>query len=188
MNELETLDDAALLAARDTDGRAFALFYRRHLDAVLRWCARRGLDANEAADVTAETFAAAMLSRRRYQPHSGPPRAWLFGIAAHKLADHGRRGARDRRALRRLRIETPALSPRDHCDFAELMAQESASSATEALRELPPAQSAAVAARVIDGASYDAIARNLNVSEAVARQRVSRGLTALRLRLGKEQQ
>ena len=46
---------------------------------------------------------------------------------------------------------------------------------------------AAVRARVINGESYAAIAHELSVSETVARQRVSRGLAALRMKLGKEQ-
>ncbi len=180
MDETDPRDDAALLVGA---GDAFAIFYRRHLDVVLRLCARRGLNAGEAADVTAETFMAALRDRRRYRPNAGSAQSWLLGIASHKLADHSRRSARDRRALRELEFE---LTERDHADYAELRAQESASLAEEALAALPDGQRAAVHARVLDGESYEAIARELAVSETVARQRVSRGLAALRLKLGKE--
>jgi RNA polymerase sigma-70 factor (ECF subfamily) len=186
MSDTDPRDDAALLGARDHADEAFAVFYRRHLDVVLRLCARRGLSASDAADVTAETFAAALLSRRRYRSRSGPARAWLLGIASHKLADHGRQRARDRRAVRQLTLEPIELSERDHADYAELLAQESAPRATEALAELPDGQRHAVHARVVEGESYRAIARDLRVSESVARQHVSRGLAALRTRLGKE--
>jgi RNA polymerase sigma factor (sigma-70 family) len=186
MSDPDLRDDAALLDAHEGAGEAFAVFYRRHLDVVLRLCARRGLNAGEAADVTAETFAAALLDRRRYRPQAGSARAWLLGIASHKLSDHTRRRARDRRALRRLAFEPIELSERDYADYAELLAEESASLATEALAGLPDGQRAAVHARVVDGESYEAIARELAVSEAVARQRVSRGLAALRMKLGKE--
>ena len=186
MNETDPRDDAALLAARDGADEAFAVFYRRHLDVVLRLCARRGLNAGEAADVTAETFMAALRDRRRYRPDAGSARSWLLGIAAHKLADNSRRSARDRRALRRFAAEPIELSMRDHADYAELVAQESASVAEEALADLPDGQRAAVHARVVAGESYEAIARELAVSETVARQRVSRGLAALRMKLEKE--
>lgn len=186
MNYTDPRDDAALLGARDGADEAFAVFYRRHLDVVLRLCARRGLKAAEAADVTAETFVAALRDRGRYRPALGPARSWLLGIASHKLADHARRGARDRRALRELECEPIELSQRDHAEYAELLAQERASAAEEALAALPEGQRAAVRARVINGESYGAIARELSLNETVVRQRVSRGLAALRMKLGKE--
>ncbi len=187
MIEFDDRDDPVLLAATGDDGAAFSVFYRRHLDVVLRLCARRGLDASEAADVTAETFAAAFLARNRYRPQSGPARAWLLGIAAHKLADHQRQAIRTQRALRRLAVDPIELSERDAVDYAEILAQESESTATDALSALPDAQRFAVRARVIEGESYGAISRRLDISESAARQRVSRGLTALRTKLGKEQ-
>jgi len=186
MNDSDPRDDAALLAARDGAGDAFAVFYRRHVDVVLRLCARRGLSAAEAADVTAETFVAALRDRLRYRPSMGSGRSWLLGIASHRLADHARRRARERRAIRQVAFEPIELSDRDHADYAELLAQESGSAAEEALLQLPDGQRAAVRARVVDGESYQAIAHQLSVSEPVARQRVSRGLAVLRTRLGKE--
>jgi RNA polymerase sigma-70 factor (ECF subfamily) len=186
MNDADSRDDAALLGAQDGAAEAFAVFYRRHVDAVLRLCARRGLSAGEAADVTAESFMAALRDRDSYRPQAGSARSWLLGIAAHKLADHSRRRVRDRRALHRLASEPIELSERDYAEYAELLAEESASLVADALAALPDGQRAAIRRRVVDGESYEAIARELSVSEAVARQRVSRGLAALRTKLGRE--
>lgn len=190
MRDLGGLEDGALLSARERPDEAFAVFYRRHLDDVLRLCARHGLDATTAADVTAETFAAALLGRNRYRQEAGSARAWLMGIASHKVADHGRRWARDRRAIRRIALEPVELTDRDRAEYAELLAEEEehVSAASSALADLPADQRTAVYARVVEGERYDAIASHLHISEALARQRVSRGLRALRLRLGKEQQ
>ena len=187
MGELETRDDAELLAIRGDGGEALAVFYRRYLDVVLGLCARRGLNAAEAADVTAETFAAVLLARGRFRSDRGSARSWLLGIAAHKLADHARQRARQRRAVDRLALELPSLTERDRTDYAGLVAQEDPSATTAALAELPEAQRSAIHAHVIDGASYRAIAREHGISESVARQRVSRGLAALRLKVRKEQ-
>jgi RNA polymerase sigma factor (sigma-70 family) len=171
--------DAELLAARDESGEAFACFYRRHVDAVLRTFARQGLSAAEAADLTAETFAAALLSRHRYRPEAGPARAWLLGIAKHKHADSVRRRVRDRRTQDRLVWEPIELTERDLADYDGL--------AVEALAELPEGQRAAVHSRVVEGEAYASIARRLGLTETAARRRVSRGLAVLRARL-KEQQ
>ena len=48
--------------------------------------------ADIAADLTAETFAAALASARSFDPEQGNARGWLFGIARHQLADAWERG------------------------------------------------------------------------------------------------
>ena len=58
-----------------------------------------------------------------------------------------------------------------------------AGSASALVADLPPEQREAVLARVVDERSYAAIATELRCSEALVRQRVSRGLAALRRRL-----
>jgi DNA-directed RNA polymerase specialized sigma24 family protein len=95
--------DEQLLVARDA--ASFELFYVRHVDAMLGFFARRTFDAEIAADMRAETFAAALASRRRFSPGGPPARAWLFGIGAKMLADAQRRGYADMRARRRLGME-----------------------------------------------------------------------------------
>jgi len=58
-----------------------------------------------------------------------------------------------------------------------------AEAAERALAELPAQQRDAVLARVVDERSYEEIATTMRCSELVARQRVSRGLRALRDRI-----
>src|SRR4051812_15469684 len=90
-------DDELLLAsARDPD--AFAAFYRRHENAMLLFFLRRTANAELAADLTAEVFAAALGSARRFRGGRGPAVAWLFAIANHKLASSRRRGRVEDRA------------------------------------------------------------------------------------------
>src|SRR5437764_8557783 len=88
----EFADDDRLLAAAADDASAFTAFYRRYERPVLAFFFRRTRDAELAADLTAEVFAAVLLACRRYRPGRGPAEAWLFGIAQHKLADSRRRG------------------------------------------------------------------------------------------------
>ena len=52
---------------------------------------RRTRNAELAADLTAETFAAALVARARFDPGRGSASAWLYGIALNKLARVERR-------------------------------------------------------------------------------------------------
>src|SRR5215211_237330 len=56
-----TASDDELLTSRELG--SFAVFYRRHVEGVLAFFARRTRDAELAADLTAETFAGAPPAR-----------------------------------------------------------------------------------------------------------------------------
>ncbi len=174
----EQLSDEDLLSARD--GASFELFYRRHAERMLGYFMRRTRDAELAADLTAETFAAALTSRRRYRRDAAPATSWLFGIASKKLADAQRRGYAERRARRRLGLERIELTDDDIARIESLADLE----AGTLIDELVPDQRVAVQAHVVEERDYAEIARDLDVSEAVVRKRVSRGLAALRQRIG----
>jgi RNA polymerase sigma-70 factor (ECF subfamily) len=171
--------DEQLLASADP--AAFELFYNRHVEAVLSFFARRTRDAELAADLTAETFAAALAGRRRYRPAGGAATAWLFGIATNKLADAQRRGYAERRACRRLGLERIEL---DDEDIARIQALGESERATALLQALPADQRAAIQAHVVGDRSYSEIAAREQVSEAAVRKRVSRGLAVIRDRIG----
>jgi RNA polymerase sigma factor (sigma-70 family) len=173
------VSDEVLLAGTDPAG--FEELYARHVDTLLGFFARRTRDAELAADLTAETFAAALSSRRRYRPESGAAVAWLFGIAMKKLADAQRRGYAENRARRRLGMERLELTDDDIVRIERLADDESASLLVD---QLAPDQRQAVVAHVVDERSYGEIAGALGTSEAVVRKRVSRGLSTMRQRIG----
>src|ERR1700729_2174634 len=107
---LATASDAELLELANTDAQAFGVFYDRFEADLLGFLYRATGRADIAADLTAEVFAAALQSARRFDPALGSPRAWLFGIARHELADTWRRGRVEDRARRILEIEALVLS------------------------------------------------------------------------------
>jgi RNA polymerase sigma factor (sigma-70 family) len=179
--DLEHVGDSELLVLARTTPRAFAVFYRRHVREVQSFFRRRVGSVETAFDLTAETFAAALVSRARYRPASGAAVAWLFGIAVKKLADAQRRGWAEQRARRRLGMERIELSQADIVRI-ELLGEQPVASALVEL--LAPDQRDAVRAHVVDDRSYAEIATDLEVSEAVVRKRVSRGLATVRERMG----
>jgi RNA polymerase sigma-70 factor (ECF subfamily) len=163
------------------DAASFERFYRRHVDELLGFFARRTRDAELAADLTAETFAAALTGRRRYRPQKGSAGAWLYGIALKKLADAQRRGYAEDRARRRLGMERIDLTDSDIRRIESLAGDRTASLLVAGL---PSDQRDAVVGHVVQERSYEEIAGELGTSAAVVRKRVSRGLAAVRQRMG----
>jgi RNA polymerase sigma-70 factor, ECF subfamily len=172
--------DAELLARSARDPEAFGIFYDRYAERLLIYFARRTWDAQEAADLTAETFAAAFAARRGYRDTGAPAFAWLLGIARHQLHRALRRRRIDDRARRRLGIERVALDDASLArieELADLRATRAAVSA--ALEQLPPAMARAVELRVSEELPFAEVARRLDCTEGAARVRVTRGLQKL---------
>jgi RNA polymerase sigma factor (sigma-70 family) len=174
--------DEELLAAVRREPEAFGIFYRRHVSGLLGYFLRRTRQAELAADLTAETFAAALDGLRRFDARRGPAVAWLYGIARRQLGTALRRGAVEDRARRRL-----GMAALDLTDAALERIEAEADVATAALDHLPADQREAVQARIVDERDYADIATSTRTSEAVVRKRVSRGLAGLRSRIEGEQ-
>lgn len=180
---VDTRTDEELLraAVESTDERAFAELYRRNVDVVLAYLRRRVPDSELAFDLTAETFAAAVLGARAYRGE-GPVVGWLLGIARNKLLESLRRGRVEAAARDRLAYEPMTFTDRD-LELVEERAAGASARLDRALAELPPDMRDAVVARVVEEREYPDIARELSCSEHLVRQRVSRGLRRLRASL-----
>src|SRR5215213_5473123 len=150
------ISDERLLSARDA--ASFEQLYLRHVDSLLGFFARRTGDPELAADA-----------------------AWLYGIGTKKLADAQRRGYAEQRARRRLGMERIELSDDD---LARIERLAEGVDARVLVERLAPDQRDAITAHVLEERAYDEIAAELDTSEAVVRKRVSRGLAAMRQRMG----
>jgi RNA polymerase sigma factor (sigma-70 family) len=176
--------DFELLKAAREHPDSFAEFYGRHAVSVERWIRSQTPDMATAADLTAETFAQALVSLGRFRGgNDDAARAWLYGIARNLVRRYHRRGRVELATCRRLGLQL------DH-DLDELAAIESqldaeilASDLAQALDTLPDAQRQALQLRVVDQMGYDEAAALMGTSEQNARIRVSRALKALSLRL-----
>ena len=172
----EQCSDAQLLVASRTCSEPFGVFYERHFASVLAFFRRRVQGPEEAFDLAAETFAAALASLHRYQPGPEPGQAWLFGIARNKLSEALRSGRIQDEARRALGMQ-PIQLGEEAIDVLEKLA---CAPALELLETLPAEQREAIHAHHLDERGYAEIAAELRCSESVVRKRVSRGLAALR--------
>ena len=177
MNASDSRTDGELLVATAGDPEAFAVFYRRHVRGVLGFFRRRVSSAEVALDLTAETFAAALEASPRYELRPEPARGWLYGIAWNKLREAQRHGCAEDSARRALGMNPIVLTDEG------IERLEAAAGVAAMLELLPSDQRAAVQARVVEERSYEEIASELRCSESVVRQRVSRGIKAMRARL-----
>ena len=177
-------DDDELLRSARSDPEAFALLYRRHVHALLGYFYRRTGDAELAADLTAETFAAALDGAHRFDPGRGPAVAWLYGIARRLLGHALRRGVVEDRARRRLGMRPLSLTD-EALERVEAIASADATarSLQVAFDALPADQRSAIEARVLEEREYAEIASSARTSASVIRQRVSRGLAGLRAQI-----
>lgn len=171
--------DYELLARSKADPDAFGEFYRRHARALLGFLASQARSPEDAIDLTAEVFAAAFLARGRFRPDGPPARAWLFGIARHKLADSYRQARLEDGARRRLGVRAIAVDESVLERVEELADLERDGILEIMLEDLPVAEREAVIARVIHERDYLRVADELKCSENAARKRVSRGLARL---------
>ncbi|HEX5938201.1 MAG TPA: sigma-70 family RNA polymerase sigma factor [Actinomycetota bacterium] len=174
--------DSELLTVSATEPGAFTVLYRRHAEDLLRYFARRTLDPEAAAELTAETFAQAFASRTTYRDTGVNGVAWLYGVARHQLGRFFRSGRVDRAVRRRLGMPERELPPADYERIEDLVDFAPIRDAIEdALETLGAEQRDALRFRVIEELPYPEVARRLACSEQNARQRVSRGLRRLAL-------
>ena len=143
MGSFEATDETLL---RSGDLEDFGRFYDRYVRPLLAFFQRRTGDPETAADLTAETFAAAMIARERYRPQTASAAAWLFAIAQHKLTDYRRRGAAEDRMRARLGMHAVAVGAED----AEMIRWLGDDVAAEMVESLPADQRDAIRAHVLE--------------------------------------
>jgi RNA polymerase sigma factor (sigma-70 family) len=177
--------DATLLRRAATDPDAFAEFYRRHAVALERWIRTQTPDMATAADLTAETFAQALVGAGRFRGGDNEAaRGWLYGIARNLIRRYHRRGRVELATCQKLGMQLNFDPDELEQIDAQLDAAAQAGELEAALSRLPVPQRQALELRVLDELDYRDAAALMATTEENARARVSRALKALSLRLG----
>lgn len=132
---------------------------------VWRFARRRAASSADADDVTAEVFAAAC-RRRMDLPPAGERRLWIFGVARHVLANHGRGAARREKLSARLNSlrQDTSIDPEPLLD----------DDLRVALARLPDEDRELLIMRAWDGLAVTEIAALLEITPNAASVRLSR--------------
>jgi RNA polymerase sigma-70 factor (ECF subfamily) len=171
--------DAQLIQIARSDLEAFGELYRRHAHAIDSFLRARG-PQRVAGELTAETFAQAALSLRRFRDEAdGSAAPWLFGIARNLLRTYYERERIETRARERLGLPLRTYELDADATNERIDAEKLAPTLQRALDGLPETQRRAVELRVLSELPYEHVAESLGCSEVAARIRVNRALGSL---------
>ncbi|MFD3746042.1 RNA polymerase sigma factor SigE [Nocardia sp. NPDC058633] len=149
---------------------------REHADRVYRLAYRLSGDAQDAEDLTQDTFIRVFRSLQNYQP--GTFEGWLHRITTNLFLDMVRRRNRIRmEALPEDYDRVPAEGPTPEDAYHDSRLDPDLQ---KALDSLAPEFRAAVVLCDIEGLSYEEIGATLGVKLGTVRSRIHRGRQALR--------
>jgi len=158
-----------------SDPAAFDAFYTEALPVVYGYFLRRtGGVPSVAEDLTQETFLSAVRQIGK-GTRVDAPMPWLIGIARHRLVDHYRAAAEERR-YRPIDIDTFDVAD-DRDEFTVVLDRQQAIAALDAL---PASQRLAISLRYLDGLSVPEIAAAISKSVHAVESLLARGRAAFK--------
>jgi RNA polymerase sigma factor (sigma-70 family) len=172
--------DAELLKAARHDPEAFRELYNRYAVWIHSWFLHHTGSEQGSLDLTAETFAQAWHSSRRFRDladGSGAP--WLFGIARNLLRQYHKHNRIETAARERIGLQASVEADGYERVDDRSEAGALAPLARSALRALPADQRRAFELRIVQELPYDAVAGRMGCTQNAARLRVSRALRAV---------
>jgi len=187
-----TTDDQFLERLRRGEAAAYERLVAEHSGDVYALLFRLTSDAEEARDLTQETFLRAFQSINRFRGDASL-KTWIYRIAINQARNRWRWWRRRRRDVtvsldatddhneRPLSATLPtdnSLSPEQ-----ETLARERESQLREALLGLRSSFREAVVLRDVEGFSYEEIAATLQISIGTVKSRIARGRLELRRQL-----
>jgi RNA polymerase sigma-70 factor (ECF subfamily) len=162
----------------------FEQIYRRNVDTVMAYFARRCAEPQTVADLTSDTFVRAAGAFSSFDRSRGSARVWLFGIAGHVFARHCERAATGREAVSRLAGRRALQTDEIEELAARIDAERVGRELMKRCSQLPELERDAIELVDLMELTPKEAAATLGVSRVVLRKRLSRA----RARLRKEHQ
>ena len=179
-NDSKTADRSELITELSSNPTAFVRLYRRHYDAVFRYCVHRLFKRTAAEDVTSEVFLRVVENIESFKGSEKQFRNWLYRIATNAVNNHLRKAARRNRLSKAAREQ--ANSPVADCgESAEKLVL-----LNEALFALRPRYQTIITLRFFENLKLTEIAEILGSSSGTVRSQLARALAKLRKVLAAE--
>lgn len=168
---------------REGQTDAFEVLVERYRRGIANFVSAGLRDANEAADLTQETFLRAYAHLGTFNPHLGKFSTWIYQIARNVIRTHLGRTLRRPQAQQWAEDQTlenalPDLS-REGDPSGGVLREEAERELREALAELPERSRTVLALRYFDNMEYATIATTLGLSLGNVKTLIHRGKLAL---------
>jgi RNA polymerase sigma-70 factor (ECF subfamily) len=168
--------EADLVQAARQDPGKFGEIYQLYMQRIYRYLYSRVGNTQEAEDLTAQTFLAALENIEKFRLDGCFP-AWLFGIARNKVVDHYRK-MRKISALEEQEGHSPVDEP-----LAGIIHSERAAALSVLIRTLPEGERELLRLRYLAEMSFQEMARALKKSEDAVKKSLYRLLERLQRQL-----
>lgn len=168
--------------AQTGDSAAISRLYQMHVDAIYRYILYRVPTEHDAEDLTAEVFLSMVKDLPNFQWTGAPFEAWLYRIAAARIADFYRKNQRQ------ADVELHE-SLTDHAAPPEVQLQESEEIETlrQVLGQLSKADQTILILRFIERKSHNEVADILGKTPGAVKAMQHRALVQLASLLGSEE-
>ncbi|MBN2183564.1 MAG: sigma-70 family RNA polymerase sigma factor [Sedimentisphaerales bacterium] len=175
--ELESND---LIIQAQTSYNAFALLYRRHYDAVFKYCVHRLFDRHIAEDITSQVFLKVVEKFHDFRGDERQFRNWLYTISTNYVNDQMRKSTRQKTALSIFHERSNIQNGNREESSAKLAVLK------QAMLTLKPRYQTIITLRFFENLKLTEIAEVLGSSPGTVRSQLSRALAKLRKKLGAE--
>jgi RNA polymerase sigma-70 factor (ECF subfamily) len=174
INELESTE---LIIEARTNYNAFSSLYRRHYDAVFKYCVHRLFDWHLAEDITSQVFLRVVEKFHSFEGSETKFRAWLYVMATNFINEHLRKETVHKKAQKYF-----SENSKNHNDSVEDTAAK-LKSLKNAILTLKPKYQTIITLYYFEKMKYDQIAEVLGTTPATVRSQLSRGVEKLRKRM-----
>lgn len=174
---IEVDEDGGLVIQARSDRAAFVQLYRRHYDAIFRYCVHRLFDRDVAEDVTSEVFLKMVKNFPHFRGTEAQFGNWLYRIATNAVNNHLRKANR-RKSL-----------PKSACEQADGWTNDCEGSSMklaflkQSMLSLRPRYQAIITLRFFENMKLIEIAEVLGSSPGTIRSQLSRALKKLRRKM-----
>jgi RNA polymerase sigma-70 factor (ECF subfamily) len=176
-NESKAADDGQLVAGALSEPAVFVKLYRRHYDAIFRYCVHRLFERHTAEDITSEVFLKVVENFHRFRGNERQFRNWLYKISTNAVNDHLRRTARRDDLLINSR-EQVNIQAADCGESSEKLAL-----LREAMFSLKPKYQTVITLRFFENLKLTEVAEVVGSSPGTVRSQLARALAKLRKKL-----
>lgn len=174
-------DDNQLKIEVCNDSAVFVRLYRRHYDAVFRYCLHRLFERQTAEDLTSQVFLKVVENFRRFKGNEQEFRSWLYRIATNAVNEHLRKRAYRSHLLERAGEQVGSRSV--DCQETIDTSVKRQALLREGVLSLKPRYQTIITLRFFENLKLTEIAEVLGSSPGTVRSQLARALAKLRKKL-----